>query len=229
MEIIRGFVNTILFLSLTAIWATVAFVSLPFAPGGHGLLFCSFLWGRTALPLCGVRVELRGAENLPSGSMILMPNHASNIDVPCLMSVIRNIRFVTKHTIKWIPVFGWGLWLAGFVFVNRKNRASAIKSLAVAAKRIRRHGHTTVIFPEGTRSRDGRLGAFKKGGFVLAMEAKVPVVPVRVRGTRGVLPKGSALIRPGRVTIDVGEPVDVAMCETKEELMDRVRAALEGC
>ncbi len=73
---------------------------------------------------------------------------------------------------------------------------------------------------------DGRLGDFKKGGFVLAMEAKVPVVPVRVSGTRGVLAKGSALIRPGRVTIEVVPPIDVATCETKDELMDRVRAAL---
>ncbi len=122
------------------------------------------------------------------------------------------------------PIIGWALWLARFPFIDRASRERAIRTLDKAA-RLLRTGTSLVIFPEGTRSPDGRLLPFKKGGFILALQAGVPIVPVSIRGGGEVLPKGSLRLRPGCIEVIFGAPVSTShyTMGTKEQLIEEVR------
>jgi 1-acyl-sn-glycerol-3-phosphate acyltransferase len=135
---------------------------------------------------------------------------------------------VAKRSLLYVPIFGWVLWLAGFVFIDRSNRAKAIRTLDRAALRPRR-GTSLVVFAEGTRSPDGTLLPFKRGGFVLALQAGVPVVPVTLRGGVEVLRKGSRRIRPGAIHVHFSAPVETSgyTPATKEALILKVREAIE--
>jgi 1-acyl-sn-glycerol-3-phosphate acyltransferase len=138
-------------------------------------------------------------------------------------------RWLAKAELFRIPIFGQSMRSAGYVSIDRSNRKSAFKSLAMAAEMIR-NGTSVMIFPEGTRSSDGELLPFKKGGFVLAVDAGVPIVPIRISGTHSIMPKGRLLISRGKVRIDVGKPIQSAdfTRKTKDDLMVRVRAAMSA-
>jgi 1-acyl-sn-glycerol-3-phosphate acyltransferase len=132
-------------------------------------------------------------------------------------------RFVSKRTVFWIPVLGQAMALAGFIAIDRQDRASAIRSLGRAAETIRR-GASVILFPEGTRSRDGRLSRFKRGAFHLALDAGVPVVPVAISGTYEVIRPRSIIVRPGPVHVTFAPPIDVAdYAGDLEGLLARVR------
>jgi 1-acyl-sn-glycerol-3-phosphate acyltransferase len=178
-----------------------------------------------------VRVVVEGGEKIaPPGPYVFLSNHQSQFDIPAVVQAIPvQFRVLVKQELFNIPVFGWVLRLSGFVGIDRRNRERAIRSLDKAASRIRR-GRSLLIYAEGTRSSDGSLLPFKKGGFVLAIQAGVPVIPVTILGSREVLPKGSLRIRPGRITVRVGDPIDPRQftLEGKEALMARVRSAMEA-
>jgi 1-acyl-sn-glycerol-3-phosphate acyltransferase len=116
-------------------------------------------------------------------------------------------RYVAKHQLRWVPLLGWYLWLAGHIFVNRSNRRAAIASLERASGQIR-SGTSIVVYPEGTRSEDGRILPFKKGPFALALKARVPIVPVTIEGSWRVMPKNSWDIKPGEIQVMIGAPID---------------------
>jgi 1-acyl-sn-glycerol-3-phosphate acyltransferase len=154
-----------------------------------------------------------------------MANHESLFDIPALVLAIpADFRIVAKRELLFVPIFGWALWLAGFVFIDRSDRESAIRKLERTVRTIR-GGRSIVVFAEGTRSPDGRLLPFKKGGFILALQAGVPIVPVSIRGGRDILPKGSLHPRPGRIELVFGAPVPTSIysLETKDALIARVR------
>jgi 1-acyl-sn-glycerol-3-phosphate acyltransferase len=164
----------------------------------------------------------------PRQACVYACNHQSQFDIPALVVTMpADFRMVAKRSLLYIPVFGWALWLAGFVFIDRSNREQAIRSLKRASDRLRR-GTSIVVFAEGTRSRTGELLPFKRGGFVMAIEAGVPVVPVTVRGGRDILPKGSLRVRPGRIEVHFGAPVDTRAYdyESRDALIARVREAI---
>jgi 1-acyl-sn-glycerol-3-phosphate acyltransferase len=147
------------------------------------------------------------------------------MDIPALFLAIRTgLRIVTKRELLAVPIFGWALWLAGFPFIDRRDRERAIRSLDRASALFRR-GISVLVFAEGTRSQDGRLLPFKKGGFVLALEAGVPIVPVAVRGGVSVLPKGSLCVRRGCIEVMFEAPVETRdySLENKHLLIDEVR------
>jgi 1-acyl-sn-glycerol-3-phosphate acyltransferase len=183
------------------------------------------LWG------CGIKLNAdigNGAVNFNKPN-IFMSNHQSHFDIPSIFVAFPSlVRFLTKKEIRRIPFLGWSMRVAGFVFIDRTNREEAFKSLEAAAKNFIEKGHSIVIFPEGTRSSDGVMGPFKKGGFHLALQAGTPIVPVGVWGTINVIPKGSFLIRPGRSVVKVGAPIHTAAydAENLEKLMRDVRAAI---
>jgi len=140
-----------------------------------------------------------------------------------------NIRFIAKKQLGQIPLFGWAMAAGRFIFIDRKNPIAARKSIDRAAARIR-DGSSVAIFPEGTRSRDGLLGPFKKGGFHLAQQAGVPVVPIAIQGAGQVMPPGSVLVRPGPVTVTVGAPIetkDLKDTAARNALVERVRSEIE--
>jgi 1-acyl-sn-glycerol-3-phosphate acyltransferase len=160
---------------------------------------------------------------------IFVMNHQSMIDIPCAFAALpANIRFVAKEQLKFVPFIGWYIWLTGMVFVDRSNRARALASLERAGERIRQ-GATIIAYPEGTRSADGRILPFKKGPFVLALAAKVPIIPVAIEGSWRVSPKDSPWrLRPADVRLKVGKPISTAdrKPEDRDALIHEVRAAL---
>ncbi len=188
---------------------------------------------RQLLAVCGVRFEVEGLELLPEAiregrsPAVFMANHQSNLDPPMLVAAIpAGAVFISKKQVRWIPLVGWAAWAAGTIFIDRGRRERAIASLKHAAEQIR-GGKSVVIFPEGTRTRSGALGPFKKGGFILAQDAGVPIVPVGLHGAFAVLPPKSRRIRPGRIRLRFGAPVESAG-RSRDELMAQVRERVEA-
>ncbi len=186
-------------------------------------------WVRAILWTCGIRVEPSGMENVdPARPSILMSNHQSVIDIAAILATVPvPVRFVAKRELTRIPLFGWALPLSGQIIVDRGNREQAIDSLRRGAERIRAGTHV-IVFPEGTRSQLGGLADFKSGGFHLALQAQVPIVPVSVSGSRRITPKGSLKIHSGLVRIRYGKPIPTRGLglEDRHALKERVREAI---
>jgi len=185
---------------------------------------------RVGRVLLGIEVEAEGLDRFDRRTpYIFMSNHLSFLDAPALVTVIdRPLRFIVKRFVLRIPVFGWGMRLAGYVPIDREGVGEGRKRLALAAGLIRTRGHSFLVYPEGQRSWDGRLQRFRRGGFFLALEAGVPIVPVSIDGTFELMPRVSWKVRPGRVRIVFHEPIPVAGLTPASlpELMERVRAAI---
>lgn len=195
----------------------------------HAVHRVARIWGRMILAVSGVRVTVRGLEGIdPRRAWVFMSNHQSNFDIPVLLSCLTvPFRWLAKAELFHLPIFGRAMRGAGYISIDRSDRPAAIESLRQAAETIRR-GVSVLIFPEGTRSLDGTLKPFKKGGFVMAIEAGVPIVPVALKGTFAIMPKNQLLIRPQKVSMVIGEPVATAGygLHAKEALMKEVRNAI---
>ena len=167
-------------------------------------------WGKSILRVSGIKVKTRGLENLaPDKPFVFMCNHQSNFDILVLFSALpAQFRWIAKAELFKIPFFGQAMRGAGYISIERKNRKKAIQSLKQAAERIR-SGVSVMIFPEGTRSLDGNIGEFKKGGFILAYDAGVPIVPIVLNGTWSIMSKDSLRIKSGNVTFSVLPAVNV--------------------
>lgn len=203
----------------------VSFVSR----NGNAVHNVAQMWGRTILWVSGIRVHLSGIEHCRlQRSCIFMCNHQSNYDIPVLLGKLPvQFRWLAKAELFKIPLFGRSMRGAGYISIDRFDRSSAFKSLDRAAKTIQQ-GTSVMIFPEGTRSTDGKLRPFKKGGFVLAVDAGVPIVPVIIRGTYEIMPKGRLLVRRQPVSVHVQPPIPTSAYtrETKEALMSLVRRSM---
>lgn len=184
------------------------------------------VWARSILAASPVEVTVTGLSNIdPEKSYVYMSNHQSNYDIPVLLGYLPvQFRWLAKIELFRIPLFGYAMKRAGYICIDRSNRESAFSSLKKAAEIIQ-NGVSVMIFPEGTRSRDGNIGSFKKGGFVLAVESGVPILPVIIRGTFSVMSKNRLRIKPGKVTVEVLEPVETSgfTKETKDKLMEKIR------
>jgi 1-acyl-sn-glycerol-3-phosphate acyltransferase len=176
----------------------------------------------------GVRVRVEGTANIPEGVCLFVANHTSSADAPAVVGAIpRRIAALVKGSLfKW-PIVGQAFTLARFIPVNRKDRESAIASVEKAAEAMR-EGQSFLIYPEGTRSPDGRLQEFKKGAFVLAIKAGVPVVPVLCSGAQRVMAKRSLEIHAGEILVEFLEPVDASKytLEERDALNQRVHDAM---
>ncbi|WP_141592474.1 1-acyl-sn-glycerol-3-phosphate acyltransferase [Myxococcus sp. AB056] len=187
------------------------------------------LWSPVLLWAGGAKLEIIGQENVdPNRPTIYVANHQSTIDIPAhFLAVPIPFRYVAKTQLKWVPLIGWYLALAGHVFINRSNRSKAIASLNAAAAKIR-GGTSIFLYPEGTRSTDGRVLPFKKGPFALALKARVPVCPVTIEGSGDLMPKSTWNITPGPIRVKIGQPIDTtAFAENDREGLARaVRAVI---
>ncbi len=165
-------------------------------------------WARLLLRANGVTVTTEGLERIdPATSYVFIANHTSIVDIWALLVAVPNsFRFVAKRELSRVPVFGRAMNSAGNIFIDRDNLTSSFTSYETAAARLR-EGLSAMVFAEGTRSRDGCLLPFKKGPFVLAIQAGVPLVPLCICGAFERTPKGVLNVRPGEVTIRVGEPI----------------------
>ena len=184
------------------------------------------LWGRIMLFLTSVKVEIQGQENvIYSRSQIFMANHQSGFDIFVLLAYIpRYFCWIAKKELFRVPFFGLALRRSGAIEIDRQNVVRAMRSIDDAAKKIR-EGKSVMTFPEGTRSRDGRIQPFKKGVFHLALRSGVPIVPITIIGSREIMPKKSLRVTPGKVTLIIHPPVFVTDYseDTLDELIEQVR------
>jgi 1-acyl-sn-glycerol-3-phosphate acyltransferase len=198
---------------------------------GESAIWIARLWVRWILWTCRVRVEARGLENVDlTRPHVWMSNHQSVFDIPALVATIPvSWRFVAKRELLRIPFFGWAIRVGGHVIVDRADREQSVRSLREAARRIAQ-GTNVIIFPEGTRSASGRLRAFRSGGFHLAIEAQVPIVPITVSGSHRITPKRSLRVKSGRIAVCCGKPISTEGLTVADrgELKDRVREAIEA-
>jgi len=206
--VLRALLSSLVFVFLTLLGSVLAILSALFDRTGDSVLWLARLWSRGVLASAGVKIRVVSHATLdPRQSYVVMPNHLSTVDIWAIfVAVPVPLRFIAKKQLGQIPLFGWAMRAGRFLFIDRQNATSARRTIDGAADRIRQ-GCSVVIFPEGTRSRDGRLGAFKKGGFHLAINSGAQIVPVTIRGTREVMPRGSVLIYAGVVDIEIGAPV----------------------
>lgn len=203
------------FVSLPVMWITRS--------GEMPIWFARHLWSPVGLWLAGVRLEVLRMPVLPEGPVIFASNHESALDIWVLFARLgRSFRFIAKQELYRLPVFGWYLTLGGHVPVDRSNHARSVASLRQAAATVRA-GTSLVVFAEGTRSRDGRVHPFKKGPFVIAKEAGVPVIPVAITGSGAVTPSKVVAVYPGTIRLAVGDPVDPALFPDKDALLVEVR------
>lgn len=219
---------------IIAIWTFVATIVVGllvilasfFSRTGNVPHLMARIWANSILWISRVKVTVTGAGKLePGRSYIYMPNHQSNADIPLLLGRLPvQFRWLAKAELFRIPIFGRAMRGVGYISIDRSNRKSAFASLEQAANTIRK-GTSVLIFPEGTRSRDGHILPFKKGGFVLAVDSGVPIVPIIIRGTQGIIPKGHFMIRPAPVTMEILDPVASAdyTRKTKDALLERIR------
>lgn len=201
----------------------------PFLGGKRAFFAIGPLWIKQLFWIGGVKLHVEGWNELPETirtaqkPVIFMSNHESNLDPPVLITALPvPAVYISKKELKWVPLVGWVAGLGGTIFLDRGHREHAIHSIRQAASEIR-GGKTVVIFPEGTRTRTGKLGPFKKGGFAMALDAGVPIVPIATVGGFKTLPPGSVRLRPGHYTILIGEPVDTTAFHDRESLVQEVR------
>nr|WP_320133631.1 lysophospholipid acyltransferase family protein [uncultured Holophaga sp.] len=215
---------------LTAIGVLLA---APFLGPKRAFFTVAPLWVKQLFPLCGVKWSVAGWEQLPedirSGKqpVIFMSSHESHLDPPFLIAAIPvPAVYMAKKEVKWMPLVGWAAWAGGTIFLDRGNREKSVRSLKEAVAQIR-GGKNVLIFPEGTRTRDGRLSPFKKGGFSLAMDAGVPIVPLATVGGFHILPAGSLTPTPGLYDVRFGEPLRPGDFPTRDALMQETRKRIE--
>jgi 1-acyl-sn-glycerol-3-phosphate acyltransferase len=224
--------RSVLFMAINAVWMTlllpVAFLAmLVTLDRGAGVWLARTWWSPFLVrQVAGARLTVIGSENVdPKRPTVYVSNHQSTLDIPVLfMAIPVNFRFVAKSQLRWVPVLGWFLWIGGHIFVNRSNHRSAVRSLRAAARKIH-DGCSILMYPEGTRSSDGRILPFKKGPFSLALEAGVSVCPVTIEGTARIMPKNRWGITPGPVKVKIGKPIDARAYADrgKDALMRDVR------
>jgi 1-acyl-sn-glycerol-3-phosphate acyltransferase len=184
-------------------------------------------WSALVLWAVGARVRIHGLENLKGGPQIFASNHVSWFDVPALAKILPRHKFVAKAELFKVPIFGNGMRAVGMIEIQRDNRKAAFGAYDVAAERIR-SGNSVIVFPEGTRGRAYPLRPFKKGPFVLAIAAGVPIVPIIVHGTIEIMPKGSFWAHPGTIDVHLLEPVSTSGVDYdhREALMQAVRTRM---
>src|ERR1700728_5019704 len=188
---------------------------------------CSMWIVRTGVRLARIRVEVTGREHIPARACIFMGNHVSNLDPPIILPLLpfRSAFFIKRSLLK-IPLVGYGMRLAGFIPVNRDGRLESARESVQAANKVLTSGVNISTFPEGTRSRDGRLLPFKKGPFYLAMESGAPIIPISIWGSEHMMTKGSLRIKPGTAHLTFHPPVYPEQFSTREQLTTAVRVGI---
>jgi 1-acyl-sn-glycerol-3-phosphate acyltransferase len=213
----------------TLILGFLAFVTYPFDRKGRVVHRYARLWGKVALTANRVKVEMTGMEHLKGeGPYIFMSNHQGSYDIFALLGCLPfQFKWLAKKELFSIPFFGWTMAAAGYVSIDREGTRETVEAMNEAAQKIQ-DGMSVVVFPEGSRSPDGAIQPFKKGGFTLAIKSGVPIVPITITGSREIMPRDRLTITSGKIQIQMGYPIETQDCSLKEResLMEKVRKAI---
>jgi len=214
----------------TLILALLIIAISPFDRKGNLVHYIGKFWSLLNLYLSGTRLKIKGKEKIEKGrTYIVMSNHQSLVDVWALIGKLPlQLRWTIKSEVKKMPVFGYALERMGHIYVGRKKRKDVALTLEVPVQKIR-DGASVVIFPEGTRGRDGRLQKFHKGGAIIAIQSGAAILPITINGSRFVLPKDTLALMPGKIEVIVGDSIDPGMFDEdrKDDLMAVVKSAIE--
>lgn len=209
---IRGFINVLqlLYIVVSVLFFSLLAIVLILLTGNKTIAMWGprKVWAPLVLFVAGVKLDVEGKENIPKNeNFIFVANHASQMDIPIIFTVIpRPVYFLAKQELRKIPVFGLAMSVLGVIFVDRKNREKAKKSIQKAGEIIR-SGRDVITFPEGTRTKTGEIGLFKKGSFAISKDAKVDLIPITIIGSRKIIPSGSFRIKSGKVFVKIGKPI----------------------
>ena len=224
----------VMWLALWAILATIVLfipitLAATFSSTGNLAFNLSKLWAWTLLIATRVRTRIVGKEKIKKGqTYIIISNHQSQFDILALVTRLGiQFRWIIKKELLKIPLFGYALLASRNIFIDRSNTKESIESINRGMKRLPK-GTSIMVFAEGTRSPDGKIHPFKKGGFVLAIDYGLPILPITINGSRKVLPKGSVVFTPGEIEVIVGDPIDTRgyTRESLPELMERTRQVI---
>lgn len=217
-------ITTTLILGIIAI--TLAFLFTPRVAG-----FMGVLWSRINSFFTPMRVTVIGAENIePGTSYVVTSNHQSMYDIYVLYGWLNvDFKWVMKKELEKIPVLGFACKVLGHIYIDRSDSKSAVETIKAAKSKIV-NGTSVLFFPEGTRSKDGQLGPFKKGAFKMALDLGIPILPITIKGTRKILPKGSLDLMPGTATMIIHKPIslDGYHEENMNELMDKTKMIINS-
>jgi 1-acyl-sn-glycerol-3-phosphate acyltransferase len=206
----------------------LAFITYPFDRKGRVVHRYAQLWGQVALLANRVKVKMEGMDHLQGGPYIFMSNHQGSYDIFALLGHLPfQFKWLAKKELFSIPFFGWTMAAAGYISVDREGTRDTIEAMNKAARKIR-EGMSVLIFPEGSRSSDGSIQPFKKGGFTLAIKSRVPIVPVAISGSREIMPKGRLTATSGEIRIRIDHPIETQNCTLKDRksLMEKVRGII---
>jgi 1-acyl-sn-glycerol-3-phosphate acyltransferase len=224
-------VANLLWYFYTVVMATISLVLSPFDTTGAMQHWCARWWCRLIAWTIGARITVRGVENLePASTYVYMANHCSLVDIPAMFAYLPyQFRIMAKKELFYVPFMGWHLWTSGNFPVDRSDPRKTQRSLRNVIEGVR-CGKSLAVFPEGTRSSDGKLHEFKPGSFKIAVRAGVPIVPITIRGTHDILPKHSLVPRPGLVEVLIGKPIDTRDSTEKDirQLMEETHRAIES-
>ncbi len=228
----RAYLFLAAFIPLTFLLSVNAIILTLFDTSGIVYAWHARLWGRLGLALNGINVTLSGTEHLPDGPVIFMSNHQSNFDILSLLAAMpRQFHWIAKKELFEIPVFGHSMRRGGYIPLDRGDGRKALQSLDEAAATIHQ-GKSVVLFPEGTRTQDGNLLPFKRGGFILARKADVPVIPVTINGSGRINPAGQIKLYSGDIHITLHPPIivpsELRRSEADTWLMEKVRMQIDS-
>lgn len=206
-------------------------ITAPLSRHGRLSFYFGKLWSWLILKTNGVKLQVHGSENIiKNESYIFISNHTSNLDPPIVaLSVGHVVRFVSKKSVLKVPLFGYASKLAKMIFIDRDDAAGSVEILNQNINDLN-HGISACFFAEGTRSSDGVLGKFKKGGVVLAINSGIAIVPITIAGSWNVLPRNSFSIKAGIVQVIIDKPIDVCglSIESKDEITEKVKSIINS-
>jgi len=213
----------------TLVLGFFAFITYPFDQKGRVVHRYARLWGKVALLANRVKVKVEGMEQLKGeGPYIFMSNHQGSYDIFALLGYLPfQFKWLAKKELFSIPFFGWTMAAAGYISIDREGTRKTVEAINEAARKIR-EGMSLVIFPEGSRSPNGSIQPFKKGGFTLAIKSKVPIIPIAITGSREIMPKEKLTATSGEIKIRMDHPIETKNYSLKdrESLMEKVNQAI---
>ncbi len=219
-------IKLFLILTISTLWSTVAVITGPLnfmMPAYHVI---SRSWAKWLIRVSGIEIQVSGLDNIDvNQNYVFISNHASLFDIPILLSTIKNeIKMIAKRELAYIPIFGWSLIAGGYILIDRNNTRKTLRIMGKARQKLKK-GNSILVFPEGTRSKNGSIQSFKRGAFLLAFQTHLDILPISIIGSHQVMPKKTFRLTPAKVQVVVDKPISIKEVKSaqKQVLIDQVR------